>query len=78
MGIVGLVNPEDLDVAGATVIILGLFEMQAETDLQTKTEPLGFVLALVSHEFLCRSPVELLQDRLNSRPNFGTHLRGIG
>ena len=74
--ILGLVGPEDLNIAGGTVVILGLFEMQNVIDLQVKPEPIGLVLALVGHELLCDGFVELLLGRWNSWPDLGTHLLG--
>lgn len=56
------------------MIILDILEMKDMLDLQAKTEPLGFILTLVRHEFLCAYLAELL---LGGLPNLGTLLRGI-
>ena len=61
LGILGLVSPEEFNIAGGTVVILGLFEMHDVIDLQVKPEPLGLVLALVGHEILCGVAARLLE-----------------
>ena len=61
LGILGLVSPEEFNIAGGTVVILGLFEMHDVTALQVKPEPLGLVLGLVGHERLCGVTAPLLE-----------------
>ena len=57
------VKSKELHIAGGTVVILGLFEMQDVIDLQVKPEPHGLVQALVGHELLCDGFAELLLGR---------------
>ena len=76
LGILGLVSPEELNIAGGTVVILGLFEMQDVIDLQVNAKPLGLVLARVGHERLCDGFAELLLGRWYSWSDLRTLLRG--
>lgn len=75
LGILGLVDPEELDVAGGTAVIVRRLELQDVVDLQVKPEPLGLVLALVGHQLPLNGFAELL---LGLGPDLRTLLWGTG
>ena len=52
LGVLWLVSPYELDVAGGTAIVL--------VNLQAKPEPLGLVLSLIGHQLPLDDSAELL------------------